>query len=207
MLPDIMSNPDLYAIAIAIGAVLLLARRLAIVRVAVQIATMGALVLLLLTVLGQRAAFDPYIGRVAAFLKLDNQRVVGDTMRVRISPDGHFWVRVRIGDTERRMLVDSGATITAISTRTAADAGISVGGGIVPVLLRTANGTVQAQTGTVDELRLGNIVARDLAVVVSPAFGDVNVIGMNFLSKLKSWRVEDNTLILVPHHPQEDTAT
>jgi aspartyl protease family protein len=26
---------------------------------------------------------------------------------------------------------------------------------------------------------------------------------MNFLSMLKSWRVEGRTLILVPHHPQE----
>jgi aspartyl protease family protein len=25
---------------------------------------------------------------------------------------------------------------------------------------------------------------------------------MNFLSKLQSWRVEDRTLVLVPHHPQ-----
>jgi aspartyl protease family protein len=26
---------------------------------------------------------------------------------------------------------------------------------------------------------------------------------MNFLSRLKSWRVEERTLILVPHHPQD----
>jgi len=31
------------------------------------------------------------------------------------------------------------------------------------------------------------------------------VIGMNFLSKLQSWRVEGRTLILVPHHPQNAT--
>jgi aspartyl protease family protein len=29
---------------------------------------------------------------------------------------------------------------------------------------------------------------------------------MNFLSRLKSWRVEDGDLILVPHHPQEQTS-
>jgi aspartyl protease family protein len=28
------------------------------------------------------------------------------------------------------------------------------------------------------------------------------VLGMNFLTKLDSWRVEGRTLILVPHHPQ-----
>jgi aspartyl protease family protein len=170
----------------------------------VQILTWGVLAFLLVTVIDQRADVDPWLGRIAAMLKLEDQRVVGQTMRVRMGPDGHFWVRVRLGDTQQRMLVDSGATVTAISTRTAAAAGLETGGGIVPVLLRTANGTVQAQTATVPELRLGNIVARDLTVVVSPAFGEVNVIGMNFLSRLKSWRVEDNTLILVPHHPQRD---
>jgi aspartyl protease family protein len=30
----------------------------------------------------------------------------------------------------------------------------------------------------------------------------MEVLGMNFLSKLKSWRVEGRTLVMVPHHPQ-----
>jgi aspartyl protease family protein len=72
----------------------------------------------------------------------------------------------------------------------------------VPVVLRTANGLARGETGTVSELRLGNVVARDLKVVVSPAFGNLDVVGMNLLSKLASWRVEGRTLILVPHHPQ-----
>ena len=57
------------------------------------------------------------------------------------------------------------------------------------------------QTGTIDELRVGNIVARNLKVVSAPGL-DLDVIGMNFLSQLESWRVEGRTLILVPHHPQ-----
>jgi aspartyl protease family protein len=32
----------------------------------------------------------------------------------------------------------------------------------------------------------------------------MEVIGMNLLSKLASWRVEGRTLILVPHHPQPE---
>ncbi|MFS0773177.1 TIGR02281 family clan AA aspartic protease [Sphingomonas sp. 1P08PE] len=202
MLPTPGSAPVPYIIAAAIVAVILVARRVPLLGGLVRIATWGALALLLVTVLGERAMFDPYLARIATFLKLEDQRVVGDTMRIRMSPDGHFWVRVRMGGIDRRMLVDSGATVTAVSTGTAAAAGLTPGDGIVPVLLRTANGTVQAQTATVDELRLGNIVARDLPVVVSASFGDINVIGMNFLSRLKSWRVEGDTLILEPHHPQ-----
>jgi aspartyl protease family protein len=33
---------------------------------------------------------------------------------------------------------------------------------------------------------------------VSPAFGEVNVIGMNLLSRLKSWGVQDGEMVLVP---------
>jgi aspartyl protease family protein len=100
------------------------------------------------------------------------------------------------------MLVDSGATVTAVSERTAAAAGIEAGEGLVPVVLKTANGLAQAQTGELDELRLGSITASGLKVLVAPALGETDILGMNFLSKLKSWRVEGRTLILVPNHPQ-----
>src|SRR3546814_4577440 len=42
---------------------------------------------------------------------------------------------------------------------------------------------------------LGGITARDLKVAISPALGDIDVLGMNFLSQLASWRVEGRTLI------------
>jgi aspartyl protease family protein len=34
----------------------------------------------------------------------------------------------------------------------------------------------------------------------------MDVVGMNFLSRLKSWRVEGRTLILTPNHPQNAAA-
>jgi aspartyl protease family protein len=124
-----------------------------------------------------------------------------------MSPDGHFWVVASVNGVKRRMLIDSGATVTAVSQRTVRDARIDAGSGLAPVVLRTANGAAPAQTGSIDELRVGNIVARNLKVVTSPGLGDLDVLGMNFLSKLESWRVENGTLVLVPHHPQPGSAT
>ena len=74
----------------------------------------------------------------------------------------------------------------------------------MPVQLRTANGVMPAQLTTIDELAFGNVVARDLDAVIAPGMSGMNVLGMNFLSQLQSWRVENNTLVLVPHHPQSD---
>jgi aspartyl protease family protein len=192
---------------LAIGAVLVvlaIARRIPVLRTLVSILGWVVVAGLVVAVIGERGRTDPYVGKIAAFLKLDDQRVTGKEVRIRMSPDGHFWARVRFGRIERRMLIDSGATVTAISVDTAAAAGLEPQDGLIPVLLTTANGTVRAQSADIAELKLGNIVARDLSVVVSPAFGDVNVLGMNFLSRLRSWRVEEGTLILVPHHPQAD---
>lgn len=182
--------------------VLIVARRIPIVRGIVNLAMTLALVTLLFVAVDQRRQFDPYVGKVARFLKIEDQQVVGGEVRIRMSPDGHFWARATIDGVSRRLLIDSGATITAISAATADEAGIKARVGVMPVVLQTANGAIAAKTGTIATLHLGAIVARDLQVVVSPAFGDTNVLGMNFLSRLASWRVEENTLILVPHHPQ-----
>jgi aspartyl protease family protein len=120
-----------------------------------------------------------------------------------MAPDGHFWARVTVNGVPRRMLIDSGATLTALSSGTAAAAGLKTDRGLFPVVLNTANGAITARTATLPELRLGDIVARDLPVVVSPAFGDTDVLGMNFLTMLKSWHVDGRTLVLEPHHPQD----
>ncbi len=173
-----------------------------IVGAATWLVLLGALALVLV----QRERFDPYLGRVAEILDLSGQQVAGEETRIRMSPDGHFWANVQFGGVKRRMLIDSGATVTALSLDTANAAGLEVRDAMFPMLLRTANGTIRAQTASLGELRLGNIVARDVPVVVSPAFGETNVLGMNFLSRLKSWRVEGRTLILTPNHPQAVTS-
>lgn len=154
-----------------------------------------------LFILLQQAPYDPTLSRLTARLGLDDQRVVGEEVHIRMSPDGHFWARARINGVERRMLVDSGATVTAISDRTAQEAGVERNATLVPVILRTANGVVQAETGTVQTLRMDAIEAQDLKVVISPSLGPVDVLGMNFLSQLASWRVQNRTLVLVPERP------
>jgi aspartyl protease family protein len=205
---DLLSNLPAHLFILLAGLVLIgfLVRRVPVLATALRVASWIVLIVLAGLAIDQRERFDPYLGQVMRALKLEEQTVSGDEVRVRMAPDGHFWIRATIGGVERRMLVDSGATVTALSSATADAAGLKVRDEAFPILLRTANGTIPARTAEVAELRFGTIVARQLPVVVSPAFGDTDVLGMNFLSRLKSWRVEGRTLILVPHHPQEVAA-
>ena len=119
----------------------------------------------------------------------------GQELRVRRAPDGHFWVDAELNGERVRFLVDSGATTTSISRDVAERAGIEPSKGF-PAMVRTANGIVAVERGRAETLKVGNIERRDVAVHISEAFGDMNVIGMNFLSSLSGWRVEGRTLIL-----------
>ncbi|MEO7169189.1 MAG: TIGR02281 family clan AA aspartic protease [Sphingomonas sp.] len=202
MFPDLGATTPLYLLLAGLIVAAVIGRRMPVMRTLTTLVIWGVLGATVVMLVRDRGRFDPYLTKVAGLLQTDKQEVVGKEVRIRMADDGHFWIRARIGGVERRMLVDSGATVTALSAQTAAEAGIEVDETPFPVVLRTANGMVNAQTGTIPELRFGTIVARGLAVVVSPAFGDTDVIGMNFLSRLKSWRVEGQTLILEPNHPQ-----
>ena len=190
----------LYAVAAAV--VIMLLQRIPYVGRFIRFAFSFGLLAFLVFILLQQAPYQPELARFTQGFGLDNQQVLGKELRVRMSPDGHFWAVASINGYERRMLIDSGATVTAISESTANAAAVDTGTGLAPVVLRTANGMAPARTGAIKELRVGNIVARNLKIVTSPGLGNIDVLGMNFLSQLKSWRVEGKTLILVPHHPQ-----
>jgi len=131
-----------------------------------------------------------------------NVVISGSETRVAMAPDGHFWVKGMIRGTPARFLVDTGATITTLSTTVAERAGLEADPDAPPVILTTANGQTNAERTTIPRLRIGTIAASNLDAVIAPGIGETNVLGMNFLSKLASWRVEEKTLILVPHHPQ-----
>ena len=190
----------LYAVGAAL--IVMLLQRIPVVGRIIRFAISLGLFAFLIFILLQQAPYQPELSRLTTRLGLDNQQVSGRELQVKMAPDGHFWVIANINGVKARMLVDSGATVTALSQQTAQEASVETGTGIAPVMLRTANGVAPAKTGSIEELKVGNIVARNLKIVTAPGLGELDVLGMNFLTRLQSWRVEGNTLVLVPHHAQ-----
>lgn len=122
----------------------------------------------------------------------------GASLRIPLAADGHYWVEGTINGSPARFLIDSGATFTALSDSTARAAGLNYDVGAPGVIMNTANGKVEARQSNIARLSVGPISVSDLPVVVSPAFGEMNVIGMNMLSRLKSWGVQDGAMVLTP---------
>ncbi len=168
----------------------------------VRSASTVALACILVTVVLQLSRFDSRMDFAIPEMGMPQQSVEGGETRIPLAPDGHFWLSAQVNGQPVSFMIDTGATLTAVSDSVAARAGLEPRRGGIPIRLTTANGTIAAQITTIDELRFGNVAARGLDAVMAPNLGETNVIGMNLLSRLKSWRVEDNTLILVPNNPQ-----
>ncbi|QZH75274.1 MAG: TIGR02281 family clan AA aspartic protease [Erythrobacter sp.] len=161
-----------------------------------------ALVGVLLLVVLQLSRLDPRFSIAVPEIGLPEQVVVGTETRVPMHVDGHYWLEADVNGHRAAFLVDTGATLTAVSEDTARAAGLEERDGGLPIRLNTANGTVAAYMTNIDSLRFGNVAANGLDAVIAPGLGGTNVIGMNLLSRLASVRIEANELILTPNNPQ-----
>ncbi|KXU33648.1 aspartyl protease [Sphingobium sp. 22B] len=134
----------------------------------------------------------------AAPAALPSAHVEGQALRIPVAPDGHYWVEGMVNGNPTRFLIDSGASVTALSVEAARGSGLNFDLNAPGVSMMTANGKIDAKRSTIATLVVGPIRASDLDIVVSPAFGEVNVIGMNMLSRLKSWSVQNGEMVLTP---------
>ncbi len=119
------------------------------------------------------------------------------TLQVRRS-DEHFYIDASVNGTFIRFMIDSGATTTTMSADAAKSAGVDVDMDGFPVIVSTANGMAESRRGRVRQLTVGPITREDFPVHVSETLGDTNLLGMNFLSSLKGWKIEGETMILNP---------
>src|SRR3954469_6189586 len=120
----------LYALA---GAMLLgLVIRLPVIGRVARLLFSLALAALALFLLPQQPPSEPHLASLASRLGLDRQEVTGGEVRIRMAGDGHFWADASVNGVKRRMLIDSGATVTALSEETAAAAGVAPSAAPVP---------------------------------------------------------------------------
>jgi aspartyl protease family protein len=129
-----------------------------------------------------------------------NQQQIGKQVRLQRGDDGHFSAVLNVNGTAIPFLVDTGATMTSMSAKSAESARVVVDRSSYPVIVETANGTVKDWRAKLSLVSLENIALQDHSILISDSMADdQNLLGMNFLNELSSWRVEGDVMVLVPH--------
>jgi aspartyl protease family protein len=110
---------------------------------------------------------------------------------------GHFQVDGRIDGRRIAFLVDTGASVIALTARDAARLSIHPARRDYTAQVKTANGTVRAAPVKLDRVEVGGLTVRDVAALVIPdeALSE-NLLGMSFLARLRRWEYAGGKLVL-----------
>ncbi|MHA7774875.1 retropepsin-like aspartic protease family protein [Roseibium sp. M-1] len=120
------------------------------------------------------------------------------TYRVARNRQGHFVADAYLNGRSVDMLVDTGATVTALPESLAEDIGIFLKPADYKYPIQTANGTVYGARADIDDLRLGSIRLRNVdALVLKDQSLSEPLLGMSALNQLQRFDISGSTLVLV----------
>lgn len=113
------------------------------------------------------------------------------------SSRGHFEVDGRVNGRRLGFVVDTGASLIALTARDAARLGIHPAQNAFVAEVKTANGMVRGAPVQLDSVEVGNLELHDIAALVLPeqALSD-NLLGLSFLSRLHRFEYSDGRLVL-----------
>jgi len=110
---------------------------------------------------------------------------------------GHFLVDGRVDGRSLSFMIDTGASVIALTERDAARLGIHPAPRDYVTQVKTANGIVRAAQTELNMVEVGDLVVRDVAALVLPdgALSD-NLLGLSFLSRLHRFEYSNGKLVL-----------
>lgn len=116
---------------------------------------------------------------------------------LRADRNGHYVAEADINGTTILVMVDTGATGVALSYEDAEKAGLRPHGLDFDIPINTANGMVKAARVTLRRVEVDNVRVRDVDGLVLPE-GAMrgSLLGMSFLGRLSSFKIENGVLYL-----------
>ena len=110
---------------------------------------------------------------------------------------GHFAIDGVVDGRRIGFMVDTGASVIALTERDAGRLGYHPGLRDYVSEVRTANGTVRAAPVKLDMVEVGGVMVRDVQAIVMPEGAlSENLLGLSFLSRLRRFEYREGRLIL-----------
>ena len=135
----------------------------------------------------------------AASTAVPNAPARPDARIVTIGRDhrGHFQANGKVDGRSVSFMVDTGASVIALTERDADRLGIRPTRNSYTASVQTANGVVRAAPVTLNMVDIGGLVVRDVRALVVPGGAlNENLLGLSYLTRLKRFEYSNNKLVL-----------
>ncbi|MEP0391022.1 MAG: TIGR02281 family clan AA aspartic protease [Erythrobacter sp.] len=110
--------------------------------------------------------------------------------------DGHFYATTNVNGASLRMLVDTGASVIALTGSDARAAGIYWDQSEVRPVARGASGTVYGVVRQLDVVDVGGFTRHNVRAMIVPEGLDVSLLGQSYLGQIGSVQIEGNQMLL-----------
>ena len=122
---------------------------------------------------------------------------LGSIVEIEAKDNGHFNAEADINGRPIDVMIDTGATMVALSYEDAERAGILLNDADFTRAVSTANGVARVAPVTLDRVSIGNITVRDVpAAVAERGRMRTSLLGMSFLSRLSRFDMRSGRLVM-----------
>jgi aspartyl protease family protein len=119
----------------------------------------------------------------------------GGAMVLDRAGDGHFYADAEIDTGDYHMLVDTGASVVALTAEDARNIGLDWDPGALTPVAQGASGPVEGVAVTIPRMAVGDFEAQDVQAIVVPDLG-VSLLGQSFLRQVPNVTISDDKLTL-----------
>lgn len=120
----------------------------------------------------------------------------GGATELRRAGDGHFYAGVNTNGRPITMLVDTGASVVALTGADARAAGLHWNPAQLGVVAQGAGGPIRGIALRLDRVTLGSHEARNVEAVIIPEGLPISLLGQSFLATIEPVRIEKDRMVL-----------
>lgn len=132
------------------------------------------------------------------YAAVEEQQIYGEPQPLAIdrSSDGHFYADVAVNGVPVGFLIDTGATAIALTGGDAEAIGLDWDEYNLQVVGRGASGDVYGKPVILDEVTLGDFVARNVPAAIVPNGLDKSLLGQAFLKEINTVNISGDEMVL-----------
>ena len=124
------------------------------------------------------------------------QPVNDSTVALDRARDGHFYATLDVNGRDIRFMIDTGASSIVLALQDAEQAGIDTNALSFHIPTQTANGLVFSAPVRIGSMRLAGFTDFDVPATVNRGPLDLSLLGMDYLDRFSSFRVEADRFYL-----------